>query len=210
MLAVPQNLAPELSVCIGHRNRAFRKNGEPGFRRCYPTILDSLKAVGVTCEIVIAEWSDDVSRCIGVWVYDLARSAGIDVRVIYPSGEWTMGGAKKRAAAAARGKVLAFIDADMIVVPEVFRRGLEVARQGRGFFPGYMFEHRYHPELPLVEGKGFGNAIVGRREFELCYGFLEGPYAAGEDAWFARWWHERGLAVREDVPGFLHIWHDPT
>ena len=191
-----------LSVCINHRNRSFCEvDGGlvPVFRRAYDALVSALDAAGEPAEIVIADWPGDVRLGLGSWCNNPC------VRRIHCDGQFTRGGGRNSAAAHANGDVLFFMDADMLLVPQVIVRGLEIVRAGQAFFPFYKRLNRQG--VPAIDGIGHGNAMVSAEHFRQSGGFPVKQLWGGEDTTFARWFDQRGLMVREYIDGFYHLWH---
>lgn len=197
--------APSLSVCINHKNRSFyERDGAliPLFRSGYNALLGALDAARVSAEIVIADWQDERSERLGLgpWCND------VRVRVIKCTGEFTRGGGRCVAAKASRAAALCFLDADMIAVPHLFTRGMEVVASGKAFFPLYQRQAGFKSDR-LTDGIGTGNAFCSRKHFDVSCGFPAKSTWGGEDTAFWRWFVDQGISVREKVPGFVHQWH---
>ena len=194
-----------LSVCIGHKNRAFIEHEgtlKPIFRRAFDALCASIQDCKLVAEIVIADWSDDTRLGLGPW----CASGMIPVRIIPGEGEFTVGGAKNVAGRSAQYGRIFFMDSDMLTPAAVILRGLEVIEQGKAFFPFYK---RLLPDGKTFEpgGVGTGNVFCLREHFKAAGGFKELPGWADDDTIFHHWFWERDLAVRETIEGFYHLWH---
>jgi len=124
--------------------------------------------------------------------------------VVRPEGKFTRGGARNAAAAAAKGDILFFLDADMLCVPKLFERGMKIARDGKVFLPLYDFEGldgKLHP------GNGTGNLFISRALWDKSTKFIEKDEWGGEDTCFTHQFRAAGLNVREKIDGFIHQYH---
>ena len=196
-----------LSVCIGHKNRAFVQapGGEfrPLFRASFAALVAALVELGEPAEIVIADFSDDDRLGLGPWIAD---SCGIPVRVVRGAGPFTFGGGRNQAVAEAGGEQLFFMDADMLTPAAVIRRGLQVLAEGKAFAPFY--ERLDVGGGVSQKGIGTGNLFCLRNQFREAGPYKETPEWSGdEDSAMWHWWESRGLGVREAIPGFVHQWH---
>ena len=197
-------ISPTLSVCICHKNRSYYEwEGRlvPLFRNSYDRLLSSICLAKVDAEIVIADWLDDTRLGLGPWCDDHR------VRVVRCVGDFTRGGGRRHAAAAARGEVLFFMDADMLVPPALLTRGIEVARQRDGFFPFYKRQPKPGLGPNMNDGIGTGNVFCLREIYKDTSGFPEKKTWGGEDTAFWIWFVKRNISVREHVDGFIHQWH---
>ena len=194
-----------LSVIINHKNRSFYEwDGKlvPLFRRSYDALICALNETKVNAEIIIADWIDDDSPRLGLgsWCDD----ARVFVERCW--GDFTRGGGRMLAARRAHGEVFFFMDADMLVPPALITRGIEVARQRKGFFPLYKRQDKFD-RSKLNDGIGTGNAFCLGDIFRDTTGFPQKAQWGGEDTAFWMWFVRRNMSVREPVEGFIHQWH---
>jgi hypothetical protein len=196
---------PTLSVIINHRDRSFYDDGQvlvPLFRKSYDCLIEALDKSGIDAEIVIADWLTDYSARYGIgpWCDDPR------VNVVRCFGDFTRGGGRMLGANSARGEVFFFMDADMIVPAHLIKRGIEIARDRKGFFPLYKRQDKFD-RSKLNDGIGTGNAFCLGEMFRDSCGFPEKKTWGGEDTAFWMWFVRRNLSVREPVEGFIHQWH---
>lgn len=198
-------MKPTLSVIINHKNRSFYEwNGNlvPLFRRSYDALIHALDETNVDAEIIIADWLDDDSHSLGL-------GSWCDDRRVFVErcfGDFTRGGGRMLAAKRAHGEIFFFMDADMLVPPALITRGIEVARQRKGFFPFYKRQDKFD-RTKLHDGIGTGNAFCLGEIFRDTSGFPAKEKWGGEDTAFWMWFVRRDMSVREPVEGFIHQWH---
>lgn len=195
-----------LSVCVTVKNRSRVGVGQRHLE-LFPNCVRSLVASvpdDVSCELVVADWGSD-DWPLNEWLADAAGS--LPVRVSQLSGHFSRGRGLNAAAAAARGDVLFFTDADIIFCPAVLREGLRHVHAGQAFFPVvYAYADPGHTSGDWLHW-GLGNCMLHRSTFEGAGRWPEYTKWGGEDDdLFARV-QEISEVVREEVPGFLHQWH---
>lgn len=213
-----------LSICINHRNRSWLQVGDelrPLFRTGFDRLCEVLRGAGILAEILIVDWPDAASGELGLGNWSIDPQTGAPtgdpppdwlqtdaawLRLFRGEGRFTRGGGRNQAARKyARGDVLFFMDADMLVSPKTVERGLAVVGAGKAFFPFY--RRRSRDGKRLDEGIGTGNSFMSARHFAECGGFPETPAWGGEDTAVCNWFTARGLCVRELVQDFIHQWH---
>ena len=175
------------------------RNDAAGLRRC----LESIRAQSRDAEILIADngsvdGSPDVARGFGATVLDLP---GLSVSAL-----------RNRAAARARGALLAFVDADMQIAPGWVDAALagfsdsSVAAVGADYTapPGATWVQRlydgmrdHRPGVGDTRWLASGNMVVRRDAFERLRGFDE-TLSTCEDWDFCMRLHEQGLRLLSD------------
>ena len=196
-----------LSVCVAVKNRS-RVLVEGGHElRLFPNCVRSIAAAvprDVPCEIVVTDWASD-DWPLREWIDQAA--APLTVRVVQADGAFSRGRGLNLAADAARGDVLLFTDADVIVSRELIERGLTHARASKAFFPVlYSFKGPEH-QAGWWRHEGYGNCVVTREAFARAGRWPEYRSWGREDVDFFRRVSEIAEVVREEVPGFFHQWH---
>jgi len=115
----PRREAPALSVAIPTAGRTA------SLRRTLAAVAADAAGVGEAVEVVIADDAGSGAAPVtGPW------PPGIDVRVVR-TGAVGAAGARNAAAAAARGRVLLFLDDDLVPEPGLLRRHIEGHAGGR-------------------------------------------------------------------------------
>jgi GT2 family glycosyltransferase len=187
------------------------RNDAAGLRRC----LESIRSQTPDAEILIADngsvdGSPDVARAFGAEVLDLP---GLSVSAL-----------RNRAAACARGTLLAFVDADMQIAPGWVNAALagfadpSVAAVGADYSapPGATWVQRlydgmrdHRPGVGETRWLASGNMVVRRNAFQQLRGFDE-TLSTCEDWDFCMRLHEQGLRLLSD--GALRSSHfgDPS
>jgi Glycosyl transferase family 2 len=188
--------APVVSFVIPVRDDATR------LRRCLQSVAGS-RYPADRLEIIVADngstdGSDVVAREAGAVVL---RLPGLRVSEL-----------RNRAAQAARGEILAFVDADHEIVPEWVPSAVEVLRDGSVGAVGASYHPpddatwvqrlydalRRHPAGRLdVEWLGSGNLAMRRAVFELVGGF-DSTLETCEDVDLGRHLRTRGLRLVND------------
>jgi len=196
----------DLSVCIPCLNRS-RMKWQGGMLYPLPVtvalLAQALSSLELNAQIIVADYAS-TDWPLGEWIAAFADPVpGIVAKGNTP---FTVGGGKNKAAEFADAPVLFFCETDMSVPAAVIRRGLDVAGEGRGYFPLYR-RQRMVGSTEYAWGNGHGICIV-RREHWLQNKWLEAQgWAADEDTRFSQWFRNRGLLVREQVPQLIHRWH---
>lgn len=159
-----------------------REYGSPVVSVVVPTLdsartlracLESLRAQSHACELVVVDGGSTDSTVA------IARELADVVLVVAPSRT----AQRNRGAAAARGDVLGFVDADMVLEPEVVAQAVAAVRAGAvgvvvpetSVGPTYWarvraFERSFYEGVPEVEAARF----FPRSAFEAVKGFDEG------------------------------------
>ncbi len=195
-----------ISICVTVKNRS-RVQIDGRELRLFPNCVESI--VQATegrsdCELVVADWGSD-DWPLEDWL--LERAKPVPVRLIEVRGNFSRGQGRNRAAAAARGQSLLFVDADVLLCGGVLTAGIECSRMGKAYFPVlYSFDTPEHTS-GWWRHFGYGNCLLGRSLFDRVGGWPEYQGWGREDDDF----HKRVAAVaevvREETPGFYHQWH---
>jgi len=196
----------DISVCIPCMNRSRM---EWQGKLLYPLPVTvavtarALSELGLKAEIIVADYGS-TDWPPEEWIRAFADP--IPAKVIPGVVGYTTGGGKNLAAWNAAAPILFFSEAEMLPTAYLIERGLEVTRDGRGYFPLY----RRHPapgSTEYVWGNGHGCCIVRREHWEQNHWYEAQGWGADEDTKFGNWFLERGLIVRERIPMFIHQWH---
>jgi hypothetical protein len=196
-----------LSICVTIKNRSRVKVGDRElllFPRCVESIAQSA-ARYLDCELVVADWQSD-DWPLSLWLEKAA--APVSVRVItIPDVGFSRGKGLNRAAAAARGDALLFLDADCLLCESVITRGLECVGCGSAYYP-VLFSYK-GPEHRdgWWRHTGYGMCLLGKDLYQQSGGWPEYTLWGKEDDHFLQKIRSLAEVVREEVPGFYHQWH---
>ena len=195
-----------ISICITVKNRSRVRAGSRElllFPNCVKSIVESVKD-GFACELVVCDWNSD-DWPLDDWLREAAHP--LATRIIPANGTFSRGKGLNLAVASAKGKALCFLDSDVLVQPTFFRRGLEVLKAGKAFFPilfsfdgpehisGYWREH------------GHGNCMVAQDSHISSGGWPEYISWGKEDKVFFERISSIQRVVREQLAGLYHQWH---
>ncbi len=184
-----------ISVCIGLTGANHVKI----FEYCHDSLCKALTACRLKGEIVLVYWPTPNDPD---WINQKLDSR---VNLIKPDVPFTRGGARNISAKAAKGEILFFCDADMLVPLNLLPRALELIKNKAAFFPYY--KRLDKRGQPAIDGIGTGNCILHKSSYIESGGFPEYNKWGGEDTKFTHWFGHRNRAVREQCPGFFHQYH---
>src|SRR5689334_1052682 len=123
-----------LSICITVKNRSVVCAADQELRllpNCVASIAQS-RIDNMPMELVVADWESN-DWPLGEWLDHAANP--LSARVVTMYGTFSRGRGLNAAAKAARGDILFFLDADVLVSEFVLLRAAEIARQGKAYFP---------------------------------------------------------------------------
>lgn len=121
-------------------------------------------------------------------------------------GPFCLGRGRNRAARLARGGVLAFVDADMLLPPAWLQAATAAARAGSIVAPLYQ---RLDARGGRVPGAGWGNLVVRADMWLAAGGYRETGRYGGEDTAMINDLKRThpGLTIVRQECGLLHQWH---
>jgi glycosyltransferase involved in cell wall biosynthesis len=195
-----------LSICITVKNRS-KVEVEGRQLLLLPNCIRAVKECirpGDAAELVISDWRSD-DWPLAEWAEDAAKP--IPLTLVTVDGCFSRGRGLNLAFESARGDILLFLDADILVCREVIETGLVHVAEGRAFYPIYYQytdpDHRNGRWLP----ESLGNVMVARDVF----------LRAGRWPELKSWGREDNLlhdaiktlvpVARERFPGMRHQWH---
>jgi len=215
--SVPQPLNPSpptISFCFTNKGRFTMDIGEevlPLFNNCLLTLRNCLETLKINdYEIVISSWDNDEDYSM-LNSFLLSNFHPTRFKIIRCNEgvylkEFSRGGGRNNAFKHSSGKIVAFIDADMLFVrPTVIIRGIEYASKNEAYFPThYTF---------LIDGAGawqtygWGNCFIPRHAMNNIE-WVEKSTWGLEDDWFFEAVIKSGIKVkRKQCKGFVHQWH---
>src|SRR5437879_2395376 len=124
-----------LSICVTIKNRSRATIDHRRlslFPNCVASVVRSLASYPCS-ELVIADWRSD-DWPLADWVEQAAAPVPVRVLSVDAPG-FSRGKGLNRAASAAKGDALLFLDADCLLCETLIARGLECIRQGKAYYP---------------------------------------------------------------------------
>ena len=188
------------------------------FPICLRSLNRSLSQLGINAEVIITDFhSDDwplrewvpgvfeENLCGGKW----GGAGVVEHTIIDVDGDFNRGKGRNIAARAATGRVLFFLDADMIVSPDTIAATGRAA-PGSAVFP-LVREYRDQGHTDLSEVRyGTGNCFVSREDYFKTRGWLEWEKWGFEDWGFMVTVSNHATIFRPSIPTFIHQWHPDT
>lgn len=194
-----------ISICTTVKNRSLVRVGDHELQ-LFPNFVRSLVAAIDTypCELLVADWESD-DWPLEEWLPERAKP--ISVQIVSATGTFSRGKGRNLAANAATGKVISFLDADILLPKAFFKRGLQSVKAGKAFFPILFSYDDPEHKTGRWRKRGFGNCMITRDSFEESGGWPEYTSWGQEDkAFFVKISSARPVS-REKLPGLLHQWH---
>lgn len=198
-----------ISVCMTVCNRSKVPHGSEHLF-LFPKCIDSLVAAvsGLdNVEIVITDWNSTDWK-LNDWIHDKLR--GLKYTIVIERGQFNRGAGRNIAADHAKGDLLFFLDADMLLDKSVIEKGLQSMKEEWAYFPQcFYFLDRNHSQGFWCTGKG--NCFVKREWYEEAGkwpcppGYLR---STDEDWMFFNKISEQDIPVHsEKHPGLFHQYH---
>jgi glycosyltransferase involved in cell wall biosynthesis len=198
-----------LSICITVKNRSrVEVDGKQLLLlpNCIKSIAGCVKPED-NAELVISDWHSD-DWPLEEWVEEAAKP--IPVKLVTVDGCFSRGKGRNVAADNARGEILLFLDADIIISREVVAWGLKHVAAGKVFFPEYYkFGDPEGRTKTWVHGS-FGNVMIRRDTFLRAGKWPELKSWGAEDNMFHEAVKRLVPTERPRPPGFYHQWHPDT
>jgi len=209
-----------ISFCITCKNRSlvpFQGEDLALLPLCIDSIAKSCLKSEEKFEIVIADWNS-IDYPLDEWVHD-KNYEKIPIKVIQVTDrdEFSLAHGRNVAYDNSEGDKLFFIDADMLICPEVILEGIKDINQGYACFPICYFQK---PQFPITgklkrrhmrEGWGtasYGNLLISRVNFELVGKWEGNSKYGGEDTCYVTLCQEKNVPImRKRYENFIHQWH---
>ena len=205
------NMAQNLSICVNVKDRSRDKCSGRSltlFPNCVSSLVYSIRESQVAFGIIqlsVADWGS-VDWPLTEWLESFAAGE-MEVAIITPDGAFSRGRGRNLAAEAARYNNLFFLDADMIVVPEVIRDGMECLAKNVAYFPEPWGYRDQDNTSTYRMDRGTGNCFVTRDQWMTAGKFPERTTWGHEDTDFHEMIGRHYEIHRPPVPRFLHQWH---
>lgn len=192
-----------ISVIIGLKNRFEH------FRWCLKSLilLDDAEM-----ELIVVDFNSDDGN-VAAETKAAAREMGCRASILTAQGPFNWSHARNIGVAAAKGRVLLFLDADMVVPRGFLHRIEKVVKPGTVYFPECWREDEKGNIISDHHCScGYGLCALMRQDIEKVGGWDESFVGWGyEDVDFKNRCEKAGLELaRESVGGFIHLWHPNT
>lgn len=197
----------KLSICITVKNRS-KVETEHGILELFPKCLQSINN-SITdmknIDIVISDW-ESTDYPILQWIDEVITEIPTEVITIKTKDNtFSAGMGRNIAANRAKGDIILFLDADILINNAAFYNGWEVAKQHEVCYPVIMYQKDYKSEEHTVH-EGGGILYINK---ELFYKVGKWPeyYSHGfEDTDFAKKLSQFTKLYTSNLP-FYHQWH---
>ena len=206
---------PKWSICVPCKNRSL-VYAEGHRLLLFPNMIHSVRRKGMLpnsawpvekAEIVVADFHSD-DWPLERWLPAAAHP--IPVRIVQVDGPFSVGKAWNRVAAEARGERIWFIDTDMLVGAEFFKRGEAAMDAGMAYLPiCWSFEDYGHTRGDW-RPTGCGNGCMTRKMWDHFGPRPEFESHGKSDEVIKRRLQRAGKVIIDKCPGFYHQWHPNT
>lgn len=197
----------KLSICINIKDRSLVTT-EHGNLYLFPECIKSLNAcidyIPLETELVIADWMS-TDWPIRTWIN--TELPDKDIYLLSVHGKYfNHGKGRNIAAEYASGDVLFFLDADMIVVPELFTEGVKALSRGEIFCP--IAQYYTTPDRSKSDWcKRPGCMMIKREIFYKVGKWPEYKQWGFEDFAFIEALQKDYKITFQKIPGYIHQWH---
>ena len=199
-----------LSICLTVQNRSkfLLSNGQYCnlLPNCLASVAASVKHLQ-NVEIVISDFNS-TDWPLGEWIDEVLK--GVDYKIIESDSGFNRGAGRNMAADHAKGDILFFLDADMLVTKEVIEIGMDMVRQGIVFYPMcFYFLNPEHSQGFWCEGKG--NVFMSKDIYLASGKWPSPPYFQNElyeDVHYYNVIKDSGATLKDTkIAGFFHQYH---
>lgn len=179
---------------------------------CVTSIGEAFYKSNADCfdwELVILDWYS--TDCDPVLWADEYMQGKLPIRIIKQEGQFDRGRGRNILAHNSQGSnILFFIDADMMIQPELINRALDVMKDKDIYYP--VCRYYLNPYRTLMTGyihTARGNFFITRNAWNRTLGFKEGEGWGKEDTRFYEQVKVKGRfnIVSEESPYIFHQWH---
>lgn len=201
----------DLSICITVKNRS-RFAIDSKIYELFPNCIDSL-AKQLTpednCEIVITDWCS-TDWPIRDWIENRIPNIPIHLITIKSSKGFSRGKGRNIAAQHAEGKILFFLDADMLFKSrEVITVGMHICSNNIGVaFPKGLMQTTPDGNICKQIVTGAGNFFINKQTFKQTKGIPEYWQWGFEDLDFQKQLIAMNIRIINiQTTNFIHQWH---
>jgi len=209
-----QTMKPQVSFCIALKNRSNvpTKWGDLRlFQNCLEALINAHQPEKDVWELCICDFGStdiDVAKLLSDSLRD-RQGFTYQLCQLGSGHTFSRGAGLNQARNMARGNVLFYYDADMLMqTRQVLERGLQVAATGSAYFPIVVdLDRRGRSTGARTEGYGMTVLPI---DLARRLPILERKAHGREDRVLFLLLQHQGRAVREQVDGFVHQWHPPA
>jgi len=174
------------------------------FPNCIKSLASSL-TLGVDVELVISDWQSDDWK-ISEWILDAIPYIPIHIITIVGEG-FSAGRGRNIAAKHAKGDILFFMDADMIVNREVINHGILKVSDGYVYYPTVLYETDGGKQ---IIHEGGGNVFMSADMYRESGGWPEFYKHGFEDTDYASTLKKISKIHTNENISIFHQWHPQT
>ncbi len=204
-------MAEVLNILVAHCARSVVDTGAGRlelFTRTIQSLGHAVAQSSLPAVLLVADFPRDGEMApLKRWLW----KCPLPHRIVPMKGPFNKGLALNRLTLLALSENLLFLDADMLVPPELLVRGMEALSARKAWFPGYLAQQRDGTLRP-PKAIATGNAFMRRQDILRRGGWPEQEHWGGFDRPVSRWFEAEGLCcepleTRIPVEGFIHLWH---
>jgi glycosyltransferase involved in cell wall biosynthesis len=200
----------DLSICVTVKDRS-RVPTEYGVLSLLPDMITSLREAldpADAPELIISDWAS-TDWPVEEWLDEYSGWLPVNLIRMQHTG-FSRGLGLNVAAQNARGALLCFLDADMLVPKSFFLQARETVARGYAFFPvcQYFLDHMHTQSFWAVEG--YGSCVLSRIVWEASTGWPVHWRWGSADTIFVQRVQAHVSIDRPQLPGFIHQWHPPS
>lgn len=196
-----------LSVCITVKNRSKVPFNNRDLL-LLPKTIKSISAAKISedLEIVVSDFKSD-DWPLEDWIEECSGS--VSTTIIPVDSDFSLGKGRNVAASNAKGDILLFLDADVMVDSTSLKKGIKLVREGYIVFPYISYIQANGTETkggPLSNGSGI--CFISKKRFESTGEWPEFYSWGGEDcAFINRLSSYNSKIERPKLHGLKHQWH---
>ena len=208
-----------LSVIYSVKDRSRHPEAGELFPRAIDSVLDAISVIRHKAEIVVVDW-ESTDWPVKKWLPARCKRARVPLTVISRKGPHNLGAGRNAGAAVADGRVLLFLDSDMLVSADVLDAAFKTATGGAVYMPicyslndldGVTGCWRGTPPTDRdLAGRGScGNMAIAPWLFDASGRWSEATVGWGpEDVEYRDRIVAKGMRVqRKREPLLVHQWH---
>lgn len=196
-----------LSICIAVKNRSKVPYDNRDLLLLPKTIKSIADAkLSEDLEIVVSDFKSD-DWPLEDWIEECSGS--VNTIIVPVDSDFSLGKGRNMAASNAKGDVLLFLDADVMVDSTSLKKGIELVREGNIVFPYITYIQGDGTESKRGKlSNGSGICFISKKRFENVGEWPEFYSWGGEDCAFLNRLRGFGCQIeRPKMHGLKHQWH---